>query len=193
MGVELHLSCIPCTKDLQLKHITCVTYTEVFPEVRTYSIFAFTMDSKQNFLIYLVQRLHRILFICLVQKHRLFLLSKQTIGPSIKGHTEHNNIITVCSTSCPSAPTLGAPGLFLSHFSLTSPSCCCTTSLPFLQFVFPKGHTVLLMAELCPAAGPCWNNWSWLLSDVRQRWSLLTEDISAVPTALTHEPNTMRG
>ena len=54
----------------------------------------------------------------------------------------------------PPAPTLGAAGLFLSHFSLTSPSRYCTAAFPFLQFIFPKGHPVLLVAELCPAAAP---------------------------------------
>lgn len=36
----------------------------------------------------------------------------------------------------------------VSHFSLLSPSCCCTAVFPVLK----------------SAAGSCWNSWSWLFS-----------------------------
>lgn len=148
------------------------------------------MDSKQNFLIYLVQRLNRTLFICLVQKHRLFLLSKQTTRLSIKGLTKLNNIITACITSCTNPGGCWAVSLtFLAHISQSLLYSC----FPLSSVHFPKGTPSVACGWALPSSSPCWSSWSWLSSDVRQRWSLLIGAISAVPTALAHEPNTMRG
>ena len=50
-------------------------------------------------------------------------------------------LLHLWTTSCPpSALTLMAAGLFLSHFSLSSPSCCCPAVFPFLKSALPE-HT----------------------------------------------------
>lgn len=72
--------------------------------------------------------------------------------------------------------TFGAAGLFLSYFSLLSPSCCCT-DFPSLQSTLPEVHPVLLMAQLCPAAGPC--------------GSCSATPAAPITKTLPHKPNTL--
>lgn len=65
------------------------------------------------------------------------------------------------SSSSPQALNLVPEGLFLSHFSLLSPNCCCTVVFSFCKSAL-RGTPSTAHSSALAMADPFWSSWSWL-------------------------------
>lgn len=102
---------------------------------------------------------------------------------------------TWSTSSLSSFSGLGASGLFLFHFSHSSPTAAPQGFLAFLQSVLPEGPLVLLMGSALPAAGPSegWQGSALPNTGTAPVSSYRSQPCSHPTTkTLSHNPNTVK-